>query len=356
MRAPARPHRCFEVHEASQVGEVRRVAVQWAASEGFDDTLCGRIALIATELGTNLVRHARQGQMLVGLVRMDDGASALEVIALDRGPGVADWSRCLADGYSTGGTSGTGLGAVRRLSDVFDAYSVLSIGTAILSRVKARARMAGGGERPAADAALDAAPDTPPDTEMGAVAIAAPGETECGDAWSCHAQAGRTAVLVADGLGHGPDAARAAAVGCEVFDTMPFQTPGGTLDRMHAAMRSTRGGAVFIAHLDTQANEITYCGAGNIAGRVVSGLEDRSLISQHGTAGVQIRRSVDTRMPWPPHALLVLHSDGLATRWNLDAAPGLLQHHPTLVAAWLVRDHTRGRDDVTVVVIKRRSP
>jgi hypothetical protein len=49
---------------------------------------------------------------------------------------------------------------------------------------------------------------------------------------------------------------------------------------------------------------------------------------------------------------LVLHSDGLGTRWNLNAYPGLSAHHPSLIAGVLYRDFKRGTDDVTVLVAK----
>ena len=105
--------------------------------------------------------------------------------------------------------------------------------------------------------------------------------------------------------------------------------------------------------MDARAGTVAYAGAGNIAGRMISGVEDRSLMSQHGTVGVQLRKLQDMAYAWPDHALLVMHSDGLATRWNLKDAGGLLNCDPAVVAGWLLRDHTRGHDDVTVVVLKR---
>jgi hypothetical protein len=131
--------------------------------------------------------------------------------------------------------------------------------------------------------------------------------------------------------------------------------PSVVLARIHESLRSTRGAAVAIAQVDRDEDEIVFSGAGNISGRLISGLGDRTLISQHGTAGVQVRSLRDVKYPWPEHALLIMHSDGLTTRWQVDVAGGLLRRHPSVVAAWLVRDHTRGPDDVTVVVLKRRS-
>ena len=56
--------------------------------------------------------------------------------------------------------------------------------------------------------------------------------------------------------------------------------------------------------------------------------------------------------PWPVGALLVAHSDGLTTRWNLAQYPGLFRQDPALVAGLLYRDHARRRDDASVVVCR----
>ena len=338
-------HESFDVHDASQVGAVRRASARCAEELGFDDVAAGRLALIATELGNNLVRHAKRGRLLLGIVASLDGDSAVELLSIDSGPGVADFDACLADGYSTAGTPGTGLGAVRRLADEFDAYSVVPSGTVVLARVTAR---------PAAIA--EARAEVRSAFEVGAVALAAPGETVCGDAWTFVRDGQRLAVLLADGLGHGPLAREAAVAAVDEFERGAGSGPSEVLERVHQELRSTRGAAVAVAHLDRDSNEIVFAGAGNIAGRLISGVVDRSLISQHGTAGLQIRGLRDVTYPWTEHALLVMHSDGLTTRWTMSESKPLLQRHPSLIAAWLVRDHSRGRDDVTVVVLRRSDP
>ena len=337
-------HVSFEVTEVSQVGEARRAAVQLAEALGFDDVAAGRAALVATELGTNLVRHAQKGRLLVGRVQGDDGQALVEILSLDQGPGIANVAACMTDGYSTGGTPGSGLGAVRRLSHEFDLFSASPAGTVIMSRIAAKADQG-------------AAPATSPNRtrfEFGALALAAPGETVCGDAWAVVQDDHRAAIIVADGLGHGPLAAEASIAGVSFFRDMPFGAPSQVIERMHGVMRATRGAAVMVAQLDLDEDTLVFSGAGNIAGRLISGVSDKSLASQHGTVGVQIRHQHDARQAWPDHALLILHSDGLTTRWDLDNAQGILQHHPTVVAGWLLRDHSRGRDDATAVVLKRR--
>ena len=76
-------------------------------------------------------------------------------------------------------------------------------------------------------------------------------------------------------------------------------------------------------------------------------------MSQPGTLGLQMRRVQDVVHDWPEHAILVLYSDGIVSRWSLADAAGLLQCEPMVIAGWIMRDHCRGRDDATVVVVRR---
>ena len=334
------PHIDIPVSEQSQVGEARRAANRLASDHDLDETVRGRIAIIVTELGNNLWRHAQKGRLLIGCRKSDEGCQ-LEVISVDSGPGMSDLARCLRDGYSSGGTPGTGLGAVQRLSTDFSVFSSPGKGTVILSRTWVPAAGASG------------SPSSRARFAHAGICLAAPGETVSGDAWDLRLDGdGKAAVIVADGLGHGPVAAEAAAEALKAFGTLRG-SPAAVLERAHPALRSTRGAAVSIVELDANAGTVVYAGAGNISGRMISGVEDRSLMSQHGTLGVAIRRLQDVTYPWPEHSIVVLHSDGLATRWNLKDVGGLLQCDPGVVAGWLLRDFTRGHDDVTVVVLKR---
>ena len=122
------------VADQSQVAEVRRIAADMARDGGFDETAAGRVALVATELATNLLKHAGGGDMLVQ--RFAEGESAgIELLALDKGPGIGDLRRALDDGYSTAGSPGNGLGAIRRQSDEFAIWSRSGLGTAIVARI-----------------------------------------------------------------------------------------------------------------------------------------------------------------------------------------------------------------------------
>jgi anti-sigma regulatory factor (Ser/Thr protein kinase) len=329
---PGTPHVPFPMGDASRVGEARRHAAALAERLALDATTAGRLALVVTELGSNLVRHARGGRLLIA--QRQHGQPEVEVLALDDGPGIADPARALVDGFSTGGTPGTGLGAVRRLASDFDLHSEPGVGTVVLARVRPE-----GHRRP------------PAAFHWGAVMLCAPGEQACGDAWALALDGARAAVLVADGLGHGPQAAEASQAAVAQFVRAPFAPLAEQLDRIHAALRITRGAAGSLALLEP--DRLWLAGAGNIATRLVSGTHSKSLAPQHGTLGVQVRRFEPVQTEWPPHAVAVLHSDGLQSRWQAESLVPLVARDPALLAAWLVRGNLRGRDDATVFVLQR---
>src|SRR5690348_902797 len=110
------------VADPSQVAEVRRAAVALALASGFGNDNCGRVGLVATEMATNLLKHAGGGEIAVQRIADVDG-DCLELLAIDGGPGIADAARALEDGYSTAGSPGTGLGAIKRQADRFALWS-----------------------------------------------------------------------------------------------------------------------------------------------------------------------------------------------------------------------------------------
>ena len=324
------------VTESSQVGEVRRAAALLAEHLDFDATRCGEVAIVLTELATNLVRHAKAGEIILQSFGPID-RPGLEAIALDRGPGIANMADAMRDGYSTAGTPGTGMGAVTRLATTFDIYSQKDTGTAMVVRF-------GSCEVPAAGGM--------PKCAIGGVCLPKRGEEACGDAWSSHALPdGRTVIVVADGLGHGLQAAEASRQAIRLFREQPDTGSVEMLEIMHAGMRSTRGAAIAIAELRPTEREIRFTGIGNVAGVVVGpGDTTRSMISHNGTVGAEVRRIQTFTYPWPAGSLLVMHSDGLATQWQIGKYPGLFNRHPSLIAGVLYRDFRRERDDVTVLV------
>lgn len=334
-----RPSLHIPIDEESRVGEARRAALRLALEAGFDDSEAGKVALAATEMATNIVKHAGTGELV--LRRIDElGGRGIEVLALDRGPGIRKVGESLRDGYSTTGSPGTGLGALGRLAHVFDLHSVPDAGTAVLVRLWKKAPRGGINARFA----------------LGVVNVPSPGERVSGDDWAVE-QAGQNAVvLVVDGLGHGERAAEAAQEAVRVFSTGHDGNLSDLMNRIDGALRQTRGAAVGLAEIDTDRHLVRYVGVGNIAGAIIttnSSARSRSVVSLSGTVGGGVRKVQEFTYPYDAGALLVLHSDGLRNLWSLDRYPGLLQRDPALVAGVLYRDFRRSRDDVTVLVLRR---
>jgi anti-sigma regulatory factor (Ser/Thr protein kinase) len=326
--------RLHEISNPSQIGEARRSAADMARAAGKDEAACNDVAIVVSELATNIVKHATRGALILGKAGAD--GNGFEVIAIDHGPGIADVDRCLEDGYSTAGTLGGGLGAVRRLADEFDIWSAAS-GTAIVAR-------------------FGAIPAMP--LRLGAICLPKEGETVCGDAWSVRREPHATSLLIVDGLGHGAEAADAACAAIAAFHDDDSRDPRATLEHVGERMHGTRGGAAAVATIPDSGKALSYCGVGNIGGRLESRGASRGLVSGHGIVGGPSRRPQLFEYPLEEDPLLILHSDGLQARWDLERYPGLRNRDCALVAAVLFRDYSRGRDDVTVVVagLGRSSP
>jgi anti-sigma regulatory factor (Ser/Thr protein kinase) len=332
----------FPVSDSTQVSAARHAAHRLAEELGFSETRAGQLALVVTELGTNLAKHAKDGELLLR-GEAAPGCEAVEVIALDRGPGIRDVAASRRDGFSTSGTPGEGLGAVERQSDRLEIFSLPS-GTAILACVLREPSPAR--EGPGHGHRLYA----------GAVRVAAPGEEVSGDDWAAHVRDERLVVMVVDGLGHGlaaHDAARAAHV---AFERVHEQAPAPIVEAIHAALAGTRGAAVAVLAADLERGIARYSGLGNIAGVIQSSgsTARHRLVSLPGTAGVGRPQIREFQYPFAAEAMLVMHSDGISPQWDLAAYPGLLLKHPSLVAGVLFRDFARRRDDATAVVVKER--
>lgn len=329
-----RETRSLAVEDSSQVATARRVATVLAARLGFDEAAAGRVALATTELATNLLKHAGRGEILLGATGAP-GHRLIDVLALDRGSGMANVAQCFEDGYSTAGSPGTGLGAVRRLAATLDVYS-RPLGTAILARMN--------GE------------PGPPRGPVSVAGLSVPchGEDVCGDAWDREVRGAVTSLLVVDGLGHGRGAAEAALECVRAFRQAAGAPPAARVEALHGALRATRGAAIAVAELDTAARLVRFAGLGNVVGSVYGEGPVRHLVSHHGTAGHTARRITEYTYPFPARSVLVMHSDGVASLRDLDPYPGLLERDPVLVAAVLYRDFSRRRDDATVVVARAR--
>lgn len=325
------------IADASQVAVARRLALGFARNLGFGETALARVALVATELATNLVKHAGAGHIVITEFADADG-TGVELLALDKGPGIAEIERALEDGYSTAGSPGTGLGAIRRQANVFAVYSRRGLGTAVMARLRGKAAAPNGAA-----------------VVVGAVVDPFPGETQCGDGWNVGEDAAGPTLFVIDGSGHGPAAAIAAQAAVLAFQQRHDRDCVHAMEEVHRALAPTRGGAAALAHIDRDSRAVRFVGVGNISGAVVSDGAIRRMVSNNGIVGHVAPRIREFTYPYIGDPLLVLHSDGLTAKWDFDSYPGLAASHPSLVAGVLFRDHRRVRDDAAVVALRMRS-
>ncbi|GIJ49489.1 hypothetical protein Val02_63750 [Virgisporangium aliadipatigenens] len=321
-------HERVAVADPADVGAARRAVKQHA------ERLHGSSAhaeLVATELATNLLRHAVPGGWVLTRPVPPD---RVEILAVDRGPGIADVAAAVEGHVPEPKGLGCGLASVRRVSERFDVHTEKDRGTAVLSLVDVRRGR----------------PEHAPRRWAGMSV----GVTEaCGDGWAVAEAGGCLAVAVVDGLGHGASASVAADAVLKAFALDPTDVEG-YVARAHEAARMTRGAAATLCVIDPDAEIVRYTAVGNVNGRVVGPSGIRGLATSNGTLGLQAtppKAQVRT-LSWAPDSTLVLWTDGLSSRLELEGRADLLEHDPALVAAVLHRDHTRDRDDATVVVVR----
>ena len=318
------------VTDASSVGEVRRTAQLAAQRLKLDETRSGELALLATEASRNTLTHGGGGQVILIGVKTSDG-QLVRVLAIDKGTGISNLAEAMSDGYSTAGTPGGGLGAMKRIATRFEIFTGAT-GTIVLTELGSTT--------------------STEKLQIAGMAVPYPGERVSGDEWFSFQEPDRALVLLVDGLGHGYGAAEAAREAVAEFRRRAGLAPGEILSYIHDALRKTRGAVAAIAEIRPKENRLVYAGVGNISAVVLSGGASRSLVSHNGTLGMTVPKIQEFRSDWPSDALLILHSDGLQSKWDLSPYPGLLSRHPAVIGSVLLRDFRRQRDDASVIVVK----
>ncbi|MEG8276106.1 ATP-binding SpoIIE family protein phosphatase [Streptomyces sp. AHA2] len=335
------------VDDSTRVRDVRVAAEEASACAGLPAHRTASAALVATELATNLLRHAEGGHVLIGLVeRTDDGGprTCVQLLSLDHGPGIPDVAAAMRDGYSTtvAASLGAGLGTCRRIANDFDLHSAVGRGTVVLARIDHEAAVRH--------------PETPsPPPLAGGVNVPLGRAAHSGDAWTRVRSGDRLTLLLADGLGHGEKAAEASTAAVTALRDLAELPPPEILRRLGPALRPTRGAAVAVARADLSAGRLDFAGIGNIGARLRTGGAWKPLLSRPGIVGAQAPADVPVQSgPWYEDSLLVLHSDGLPGRWS-PPEDVLLSCDPAVVAAVVLRDSGSAarpvRDDTCVAVL-----
>lgn len=323
----------------NRAGEVRRAITELARLHGMSEAHTGRALLVGTELSTNLLKYGQHGHVTVSWFEDADGerrSAGIQLLAVDHGPGIADFEHAARDGHSTGGSLGLGLGVLRRNADTFDVHSLAGKGSAFLARI---------GQPPVDRGAAHRVLVT------GSREMPKPGQAISGDAWTSIHRDRWHRYCIADGLGHGPLAATASGAAVRLVEqSQTLDTPGELLNRAHQALKGTRGAVMAVVDVDLANNVLDFAGVGNTLGIIATDGQTQHLMPLEGIVGYNMRGVRQHRYPFLPSSVLILATDGLSSRLPLDR--DLMNKHPALIAGVLFRDHARNTDDATLLVAR----
>ena len=328
----------LDVLHESAVGQARRLAVSAARELGFDPQACEEIALAASELASNLVKHSGGGRLSVTPLKRK-GIAGLEIVARDKGPGIADIDRALTDGISTTGSLGIGLGAVNRLMDELDIRSEPGKGATVTARKWLRET----------GLAFELCP-----LVFGSALRPMRSGDPNGDVVVIERWLGSALAGIIDGLGHGPLANRAAFAARHYVEThydLPLKELFLGTGR---ACRATRGVVMALARFDWEQERLSFASVGNVEARVLKHPESYPFMVRRGILGVNATLPVVTTHHWEPDNVMVIHSDGLRTHWRWEDFAGLSDQPAPELAQEMLRVLARGNDDASLVVIRSR--
>ena len=331
-------HTRIDVREPEDVGAVRRAAGHMAGDLGASRADVGRVELVATEVASNLKRHATAGAfaLLRGVPAGDGARACVELLSVDSGPGITDTARPASVGIKREGL-GVGMASVGRLASTFDVFTRPELGTVALARVA----FGEGGAGPA-------------DWRVGGLSVALFPASGNGDGWAYRVTPEALTLLVVDGLGHGAEARRATDVALALFERGDDDV-AGFVRAANAALRPTRGAALSLCRVVPADRTAYFMGIGNVEGRILTDGRALGLVGRTGTLGMMREAPMVhiTAHPWS-HAgsTLLLHTDGVRGTFEIAESADLFRHDPSVIAAAIYRDHVRGRDDATVVAVR----
>ena len=339
----------LEIDNEADVGVCRRKSVSLASKLGFDDVKTGEVAILVSELVTNVLKHGGgKGRIIICYLKTEDDRKAIEIFCCDSGKGILNPGQALNDGFSVKNTLGIGLGTIRRFSDIFEIGQQITDSSTIidsntLSENKHCIRI------------VKWLPETRwlgsnRSIITGAASRCVPGETLNGDAYVVHhLSPTKTIAAVIDGLGHGKEAHLASNIIKEQL-LLKSELPLSDLVKyIHQASRGTRGAVIGIVFINTDISKVYFVGIGNIEGFIVTATGKKNLISFGGILGHRIRTPQVFEFPYQKGDTICLFSDGINSRWNINDINW--KELPQNNADFLINNYSRLNDDATVLII-----
>lgn len=316
----------------ASVAVARDEAREAAATAGFDAVRAGELALIVSELAGNQLRYARMGRIAFRSIERG-GVLGVEVVALDRGDGIADPIAALRGTPRLDGSLGIGVSSVVRMSDEVD-FDIRGLeGTCI----RARKFATNVGRR----------------REVGVLGRPIDGEPRSGDdAWFGR-RGDRLVLAVADGLGHGGEAREAASRAIEVVANNDAE-PSALCLLAHEAAAGTRGTVLTVVEIDESARTLRVAGGGNVMTHIVGPRGTRVMSTPSCVLGKPLRAIpfADEEAALDAHDAVVLFTDGISARARLDVRDDIFRLHPLGIADHLLRSFGRANDDALVMIAR----
>lgn len=328
----------YSIEDRSYIAYLKREIHKEVSQGSFSEQRVGEIDIIVSEICSNLVKYATSGEVLYR-TRHQPEQSCFEIIAIDKGPGIPDISRMMRDGVSTGSSLGHGLGAIERLSDIFNIYSIPQWGTIVYSKVST-------------DKVAFVRKENF-DLDVRGLMVAKPREVECGDLYRVKRTKTDVRVFLGDGLGHGKYAQEAVERAGDFFFESEETNPVDIVRQMHEKVRRTRGLVGTIGIFDRRLNQWRICGVGNIITRLYQGITYKNYMSYNGTIGLNIPTSMNVSViPAERNQYLMMCSDGIRSRWDLARFPSILKYDNMILASAVYKDFNRGTDDSSILISK----
>lgn len=328
----------YKIDDRSLVAFIKREIHNLALQLGFKPHRAAETDIIIAELTSNLIKYAGGGDLLYRS-HHNGSCNEIEIYCLDKGTGIENIAKIMKDGYSTSSTLGQGIGAIKRLSNDFQIYSMRGWGTVQYIKICDKTDLC--------------IPNTNTGLDISALSVNYPGERVCGDGYHIKYTRKGFQIFVGDGLGHGANAHEAVEQAVRAFKQCAENDPVAVLRYVHEHVKKSRGLVATIATVDFEAQSWNICGIGNINTRIYNGLDNKTYTPYNGIIGHNIPRTINsTVVPYQKHQIIIMHSDGLRTRWNLSELNSIIKQSPAIIASALYKDNVRGTDDATVLVGK----
>ena len=359
LRISSEPDAMRPVMEASRL----------AREMGFGPQEAQAISTAVSELARNILKYAGTGE--VAIEEAQSGRRmGIQIIARDRGPGIADVEAAMQDHFSSGGTLGLGLPGVKRMMDDFEIDSAPGRGTRVVIRkwiepegAPARSRLRealkkSGEHRSGGQSRSGALPSSstgdPAGIDCAFFIRPCRGERVSGDAVVIEEREGFVFAALIDALGHGPGAHRVAVQAAAYLKESWTSDILATLQGLHDALRGTEGAAAGLCVLEVATSTVRYAGVGNTVIRSFGSREER-LYSAAGTLGHQMRTPKEQRLAVTPGDVLMLYSDGVKERFELEDYPQLRYQKSRTIAKTIVDRFGKDHDDAGCVVMRVES-